>query len=69
MIIYNVQLYVKEVNIEAVDNEQVDVYLKDVDPAQIVNEIGGKNLLEYIDFCDIQDYYLDKKGDDDDYTD
>jgi len=68
-----IQVYTNDVVIEEVTGQRlfgtvddVQVTIKDVDASDIVPEFIVSELLDAIDFADIEKYYLARKGDSDD---
>ena len=55
----NIQVYAKQVNIEA-NRDDVNVFLEDIDVTQVVTEMPSRDVLEALSFEDVQQFYIEQ---------
>lgn len=55
----NINVYCSDMNVEA-NNDDLNVYLQDIDVSQVVSEMPSREVLEALDFDDIRQYYIEQ---------
>lgn len=53
-------IYAQNINVSPSGRDEVAVFLYDIDPAQVISEIGALQLLEYMDFEDVHGFVIEK---------